>query len=146
MFLALKERLPAPYLRLATQFTKFAIVGTTGTVVDFGVLNLLVILFQFNIYLANTFSFSAAVLNNFLLNRAWTFRELRGGNPAVQLVQFAIVSIGGYIINQAMMYLFIEHVHLWYNWAKAVATLVVLFWNFAGNRLWTFRGSSCASG
>lgn len=140
MFPTLKARFPAQYLRLATQFTKFAIVGTIGTVVDFGVLNLLVVLVQLDIYLANTFSFSLAVLSNFLLNRAWTFREARGRNPAVQLMQFAIVSVGGYIINQAIMYVFIEQVQLWYNWAKAVAVVLVLFWNFTANRLWTFRG------
>ena len=27
-----------------------------------------------------------------------------------------------------------------YNLAKAVAIVVVLFWNFGANRLWTYRG------
>jgi putative flippase GtrA len=34
----------------------------------------------------------------------------------------------------------LNHYELAYNLSKAVATIIVLFWNFGANRLWTFRG------
>jgi len=129
--------------RLVKQFLKFAVVGTIGFGVDFGILTALVELFHVNLYVANTVSFTAAVLSNYLWNSFWTFGDLpkRHGR---QLVQFFIVSIIGLCINQAILYFFhdIAGLHVFrfgYMVAKAIATIVVLFWNFAANKLWTFR-------
>jgi putative flippase GtrA len=33
-----------------------------------------------------------------------------------------------------------SHFALAFNLAKAIAIVVVLFWNFGANRLWTYRG------
>jgi len=126
------------------RFIKFAIVGAFGAVVDFGVLNLLILGFDFSKFWANTCSFSAAVLSNFVWNRFWTFPESRQERLLPQLIQFALVSIGGYIINQTI-FLGLDTLifHIWgtlgYNISKAIAILVVLFWNFGINRVWTYR-------
>jgi len=34
----------------------------------------------------------------------------------------------------------LAHYNLAYNLSKAIATIIVLFWNFGANRLWTYRG------
>lgn len=128
------------------RFLKFAVVGTSGAVVDFGVLNLLHLVFGFSKFWANTFSFSAAVLNNFTWNRLWTFPESRERNLKSQLVQFAIVNLIGLFINQIVFLSLDAYVfgpwlgELGYNVAKAVAIVVVLFWNYGINRIWTYRG------
>jgi len=130
--------------REVVRFLKFATVGAIGTVVDFAVLNLLILVFGFSKFWANTCSFSAAVVSNFIWNRLWTFPESRQEPLVPQLIQFALVSIGGYVINQTI-FLGLDALvfHVWgtlgYNIAKAVAILVVLFWNFAVNRIWTYR-------
>ncbi len=126
------------------RFVKFATVGAIGTVVDFGVLNLLILVFGIAKFWANTCSFSAAVLSNFIWNRLWTFPESREERLLPQLMQFALVSLGGYIINQTI-FLGLDSLvfHIWgtlgYNISKAIAILVVLFWNFGINRIWTYR-------
>jgi putative flippase GtrA len=126
------------------RFVKFATVGAIGTVVDFTVLNVLILVFGLSKFWANTFSFSAAVLSNFIWNRLWTFPESRQEPLVAQLIQFGLVSIGGYVINQTI-FLGLDALvlHEWgtlgYNVAKAIAILVVLFWNFAVNRIWTYR-------
>jgi len=125
-----------PYL---VQFVKFSIVGVIGTTIDFGFLNLLVIVFGLNVYLSATFSFILAVINNFIFNKYWTFSDKKGRNFSLQFLQFGIVSIIGLGINLAVMYLLIHFVSLWYNWAKVFATIIVLFWNFLGNKYWTFK-------
>lgn len=143
--------------REVKRFAKFAIVGAAGSVTDFTVLNVLVQLFGFKPVWANIFSFAAAVIQNFMLNRRWTFPESKQRQAGRQLVQFALVSIIGLGINTLILatvdHLLINfwthlvgHEHLGftisYNFAKLVAIGVVLFWNFAGNRLWTYRGLS----
>ena len=125
---------------LISQFLKFAVVGVLGTLIDFGLLNFFVKVFRFNVYFAATLSFLAAVINNFLLNKYWTFKitqaEKRG---RWQFIQFGLVSVIGLAVNLLIMYVLIHYFHLWYNWAKAGATVVVLIWNFWANKLWTFK-------
>ena len=124
--------------RFVRQFVKFAIVGSIGAMVDFGVLIFLKEVVGFNLYVANTFSFSAAVLNNYVLNSFWTFADQEKRHQK-QLMQFVIVSVIGLGINQVLLYFFHDVIGLWYIIAKGLAILLVLFWNFFANRFWTFR-------
>ena len=127
------------------RFIKFALVGTLGAVVDFSVLNIGILVFGLSKPVANTFSFSAAVLSNFTWNRLWTFPEARDRPILPQLGQFTLVNVVGYFLNQ-LIFLGLDYLvlHRWgvagYNLSKAIATLVVLFWNFGVNRVWTFGG------
>ena len=77
------------------RFFKFMVVGTIGAVVDFGILNVLMLTFRAqhvdlgawhlfgtltlngNLTLSNTISFTTAVLSNFIWNRFWTYPESR---------------------------------------------------------------------
>jgi putative flippase GtrA len=131
--------------RELTRFVKFAVVGSVGTVVDFSVLNVLILFVGLSKFWANTCSFTTAVVSNFVWNRLWTFPESRERGLVSQLVQFALVSLGGYVINQ-VIFLGLDtlYFHVWgtlgYNLSKAIAILVVLFWNFGVNRVWTYGG------
>jgi putative flippase GtrA len=145
------------------RFLKFATVGVIGSVVDFTVLNVCMRTFeavglgvgwnvpmdphQIQLALANTISFSTAVLSNFTWNRLWTFPESRDRPLGSQLAKFAIVNVLGLVINTVILlvmdqYVFSHFVNeqLSYNLAKAFAIGVVLFWNFGINRIWTYRG------
>ncbi len=145
-----------------SRFLKFAVVGTLGAVIDFGVLNLLVQLAGIPKVIANVFSFTAAVISNFIWNRLWVYPETRGDPLRKQFAQFSVVNVAGLLINTLIFYgadrwflgetgllagpvgsfallIGMEHFDLAYNGAKVIATGVVLFWNFFINRLWTFR-------
>lgn len=137
------------------RFVKFATVGAAGAVTHFTLFNVLLQLLRFSTYLSNTVGFCAAVAQNFILNRTWTFREKRGRAAGSQLAQFVVVSVFGLLLNMMVLagvrYAFAP---FWAqiftgqeqmarligdNFALAVAIGVVMFWNFAINRLWTFR-------
>lgn len=145
------------------RFIKFAIVGTIGTVVDFTTLNLLIQLFGLTKFWANTCSFTAAVISNFVWNRLWTFPESRQRPLLSQLGQFGLVNVAGLAINQIIFLgldsfvlgeagamagpvsglaglIGLEHFTLAYNLSKAIAIIIVLFWNFGINRIWTYKG------
>jgi putative flippase GtrA len=130
----------------ANRFIKFAIVGTIGAAVDFSVLNLAYKAFGLPLVAANTLSFTLAVLSNFTWNRLWTFPESRARPIRSQLPQFALVNVVGLVINNLILLglhvVFSSFINdPWdYNLAKAVAIVIVLFWNFGANRLWTYRG------
>jgi putative flippase GtrA len=143
-----------------TRFVKFAIVGGIGAVIDFGILNTLIfwanwhLLFPINgteidvgAIAANIVSTSMAIVSNFIGNRLWTFPESRNRKKRFQLPKFTMVNLAGLLINTAIFYTSYQFLFLpllgktlSVQLAKALAIGLVLFWNFFGNRLWTYRG------
>jgi len=128
------------------RFLKFAIVGTIGAVVDFSVLNILVLAFGWPKEYANLVSVTCAVISNFTWNRLWTYPESRERPLHTQFGQFALVNLFGLAINQFFFVmtdsLIFDEIFphpIDYNFAKATAVVVVLFWNFFVNRRWTYR-------
>ncbi len=128
------------------RFLKFATVGALGMVVDLTVLNVLHKVFGLHLLVANSISFTTAVISNFTWNRLWTFPESRQRPIVTQLGKFAIVNIIGLGINNAILWGVFHLVTdfipdpLDYNLAKITAIGVVLFWNFFVNRAWTYKG------
>lgn len=136
------------------KFIRFAIVGILGSVVDFGVFNLLATVLKVPAIWASVVSFSLAVVNNFLWNRYWTYPETRSVPLVKQLSQFAIVSVAGLgirtplfaVIEKPLIRLageWIPHILtptiVGHNIALAIVILIVLLWNYFVNRKWTFR-------
>lgn len=128
------------------RFVKFGLVGALGAIIDIGLLNLLRGVFGWDLIWANTASVSAAIISNFIWNRYWTFPESRARKKRRQLPQFALVNLIGLLLNNLIVVgidaLLVSILgEPWsYNVAKIVAIGVVFFWNFAVNRLWTYRG------
>jgi putative flippase GtrA len=128
------------------RFLRFLLVGLSGTILDFAILTILKTFFGVPTIIANTISYSVGVINNFILNRAWTFSEARDKHWLMQFGQFLVINIIGIGINNLIV-VGLEHplgqlLHIpsaGFLPAKLVATGVVVIWNFIANRLWTFR-------
>lgn len=141
--------------RERARFLRFALVGIVGAVVDFGTANLLVYAFGAPLVLAGTISFIAAIINNFIWNRYWTYPDSRSRPIVQQFIQFAVVSVMGLLIRvpilhwtEPFLYRFLTGLpfslgaltpdFLAKNLTLAVAVVVVMFWNFFVNRYWTY--------
>lgn len=137
-----------------TRFIRFAIVGIIGAVVDFGIFNLLLVIFPIEAVWASAISFVAAVLSNFYWNRVWTYPDARMKSLARQLFQFTIVSVFGLGIRVGLFALLEDFLielsarllpaevlspqFAGHNMTLAFAILVVMLWNFFANRFWTY--------
>lgn len=103
--------------------------------------------------IAQAISFLVAVTSNFMWNRYWTYPDSRSKPISRQASQFLIVSLLGLAIRtlvfvlaqpamialaQAVMPSEADSVAVGENLALAVAVVVVLFWNFGINRVWTY--------
>ena len=86
-----------------TRFLKFAVVGSIGAFVDFGILYLLHVVVGWPLALSNTISFTCAVLSNFTWNRLWTYPDSRSKSITAQLGQFFIVNVAGWAINTGIL-------------------------------------------
>ena len=93
-------RRPKEFVR----FLKFATVGMVGMVVDLTVLNVMHKVFGLPLLVANTISFTTAVISNFTWNRYWTYPDSRTKPVARQLVQFGIISVMGLVIRVPLLY------------------------------------------
>lgn len=145
----------------AKRFVKFVLVGLIGAVVDFGTFNILRPIFLDLIHnetvavtTAQTISFIAAIVSNFIWNRYWTYPDSRTKSFRRQFAQFVVVNTAGILIRGPIVYA----THNWFgdviyastslsesfartlgdNVSVALAVGVVMFWNFFVNRYWTY--------
>jgi putative flippase GtrA len=122
---------------LLRQFITFTGVGLVAAVAHYGVLILLVELGRMQPVFATLWGFLAGAAVSYLLNRRFTFRSDRPHRAAAP--RFLAVSTGGFVLNGLVMWLLNEGWGVPYLLAQVIATLIVLFWNFTVNLLWTFR-------
>jgi len=142
------------------QLVKFAIVGVLNTLVDFAVFQTLNLLLGW-VYAAQVFGYTCGIVNSYLWNSSWTFREQRTRSLREMLLFLAVnlVSLG---VSLGVMWLCREAFGLTNEWAaswmpdalsgfvkgdtidKLIATFVAIIVNFGGNRLFVFNGNGNA--
>jgi len=159
------------------RFLKFVVVGLFGALVDFGTVYLLqatvlpptdpngnrLIL---NVTAATSIAFAAAVGNNYIWNRFWTYPDARGRSARRQLALFTFVSLIGWLgrtlwinaayhpIGIALMPVALPLIQVFRPGyvpsvsgddklgtmiAQLIGVVVVMFWNFFANRFWTYN-------
>lgn len=123
---------------LNSQLFKYLVVGSLGTFLDIGFLYLFFDILGINLYLAVTLSFTIAFLNNFFLNKSWTFQS-RSRNYRKLMTKFFIVSMIGLILSIGLMFVMVDLIGIWHILAKILTSGVVVVWNFLANKFWTFR-------
>ncbi|MBQ3938731.1 MAG: GtrA family protein [Clostridia bacterium] len=145
------------------QLIKFAIVGASNTLVDMIVnIGLTKILELFAsggwiTYAAKTVGYACGVLNSYILNSRWTFKEERK-QDAREIFSFIGVNIAVLLISLGLIYAFTNWLHLdswWMNlglpewltkiiggrlFCSLVATVICIFVNFILNKLFVFTG------
>jgi putative flippase GtrA len=119
------------------QLGKFCVVGAVGYLINLAVYDVLLHA-GLHYLLAATCSFLVAVTSNYMWNRLWTFRELRG-HVGVQGMRFFVVSLVALGANLLVLHLLIAYGSLGKLPAQAVAIVLVTPLNFVGNKLWSFR-------
>lgn len=131
--------------RSGKQFVKFALVGGVGTLVNLAVLKLSLMGWeQFASaaslsveILASAVAFLVAVVNNFLLNRWWTFRST--GPAHLEFGKFMTVSLAGLGLNTVAFSFFRAHLEFPVLLCQLLAIGCVLPFNFLLNKFWSFR-------
>jgi putative flippase GtrA len=123
------------------QLVRFGFVGGVGFVVNVTVYALLVHGAELDYLAANVVAWLVAVLNNFVLNRHWTF-DAREGRAHHQAVRFLLVSLAAEAVSLLLLTLFVEVAHLPKVPAQTLAVAGAMPLNFLGNKLWTFRSEA----
>jgi len=143
---------------LIWQAAKFILVGVLNTLVDLGVLNLLMLVSNissgvfFSVF--KTISFSVSVTNSYFWNKLWTFKkenaekiEVKSGK---EVIQFFVVSVIGWLLNLGISSFIVNVVgpqfglssKLWANVGALSATGANMVWNFIGYKFVVFKQKS----
>src|SRR6185437_6529241 len=130
-------RKPANWLQLV----RFGLVGGMGFVVNVAVYALAVHGAGLEYRAASVVAWLVAVLNNFVLNRHWTF-DAGDGRAHHQAGRFLLVSLLAEAVSLLLLTLFVEVAHLEKVPAQALAVAASMPFNFLGNKLWTFRSEA----
>jgi len=120
------------------QLVRFGLVGGIGFIVNVAVYTLFVHSVGVDYRLANIAAWLIAVINNFVLNRHWTF-DARDGRARPQAIRFLLVSLAAEAFSLALLTLFVEVAGVAKVPAQALAVAGSMPLNFLGNKLWSFR-------
>jgi putative flippase GtrA len=119
------------------KFLKFAVVGASGVLVDFGFTWFFKEIVKIQKYVANAIGFTMAASSNYFLNRVWTF-ESHNPNIGMEYGKFLFISLLGLGINTFILWLLVSKFKQRFYLSKLFAIAVVTVWNFFLNWIFTF--------
>jgi dolichol-phosphate mannosyltransferase len=119
------------------QLLKFCIVGASGYVVNLIVYYTMIHGIGAQYLVASVVAFLVAWLNNFVLNRQWTFPKI-GTSPVTQAAKYLVVSVIGLVVNLGILWALV-HVGTDTLLAQAIAIAAVTPLTFVLTRSWAFR-------
>jgi putative flippase GtrA len=120
------------------QLVRFATVGASGYVVNLGVFAACVHLLKIDYHVSAVIAFVLSVLNNFWLNRHWTF-EARHEHPIFQGARFFAVSLVAFAFTYVVLIVLVDTAGMAKVVAQAIAIAAGTPLSFVGQKLWSFR-------
>ncbi|MBI5585435.1 MAG: GtrA family protein [Deltaproteobacteria bacterium] len=127
--------------RTGNQFLRFSLVGSSGVLVNLAVYTSAIYILSWHYLLAGTISFMVAMTNNFIWNRYWTFKSHQNGQAGAkgQYFRYFLVTLFGYLVNMALLWVFIDGLHWHAVLSQLLAIMVTTLSNFLGSKLWAFK-------
>lgn len=132
-------------MKLSRELLLFVVSGVLGFVVDAGVVQALVSLFDANPYAARVLSFLCAATVTWAFNRHYTFAgKRRYANRRAELTRYLIAMAGGFVLNYGTYVLVLWLLPLARDWpvigvAAGSAAGAVL--NYLSSKFWIFSDS-----
>ncbi|MEK7598490.1 MAG: GtrA family protein [Patescibacteria group bacterium] len=144
------------------QLAKFVIIGVMNTLVDLGILTLLIFIFRALFQIESSLvvlagistysfykgaSFILANINSYYWNKYWTFSQNSEKEAGTEFLQFFTVSLIGFLINVFIASYVFKAVSpfaglnsdQWALIGAAAGSLLGLVWNFVGYKFIVFK-------
>lgn len=128
--------------RLLVDLVKYGFASAAALALDYGLLLLLHETFGVDYLVAAAIGFSSGLLLVYFSSVAFVFRDRRSMRPAIEFGAFVAVGIVGLVLNETLMYVFVEHVRLTAAWAKIPTAGFVFAFNFTARRALLFSAPS----
>jgi len=103
------------------RIVRFVGAGIVNTIVDFGILNILVFVFHTPKWLANTISVTTAIIVSYLLNHYFVFKSTQG-HSVEHVGKFVLITlIGIFVVQDGGLYVLLN----WIPWFGTLAISIV---------------------
>ncbi|MGC9930811.1 GtrA family protein [Priestia aryabhattai] len=117
-------------------FIKFALVGVVNTLIDFVVYALLTTI-GVNYILAQWLSYSAGILNSYVMNRKWTFKKKEKSSKR-EVISFVVVNLITLSLTSFLLTVLYNKWGIPLLISKLLITIVSVGINFIGTELFVF--------
>ena len=121
--------------KLTRQILRFGVVGAIAFAIDYTVMLLLTEVVGLHYLLSSAAAFLVSVVFNYILSVSYVFEMDRSRSGGGQFAFFALMSAGGLGVNQLVMWLLSDGLHIPYQLSKLAATGVVMVYNFVTRKL-----------
>ena len=118
------------------QYAKFAVVGITSLMVDYGVLVFLTesTAFGLDYFQASAFSYTISIFVNYILSVKYVFHGREDMSRMKEASIFFVLSLIGLFLNQMVMWFAVECLGIYYAMAKLLSTLMVTNYNYLSRK------------
>ena len=121
------------------QFFRYIFVGGASFVTDYVLLHIIT---ETGIYylVSGIISFIAGLCVNYALSKLLVFsKKTSGAEKAKEFSVFAIIAVLGLGLTELLMWIFTDKLGWYYMISKAIAAIIVLFWNFFMKKILLYR-------
>jgi len=121
---------------LVLQYCKFAVVGITSLMVDYVFMVFLTenTAFGLDYFQASAFSYTLSVFVNYILSMRYVFHGRDDMGKVKEASIFFMLSLVGLFLNQAIMWIAVDIMGIYYVGAKLLSTLLVTNYNFISRK------------
>ncbi len=119
---------------LILQYCRFAAVGITSLMVDYGTMVFLTENTALGYFKACAFSYTLSVFVNYFLSMKYVFHGREDLSKMKEATIFFVLSLIGLFLNQVVMWITVDMFGVYYAAAKLLSTLIVTNYNFVSRK------------
>ena len=121
------------------QFVRFCIAGGFAFTVNLAVLYTLTDILHIYYLLSTVGAFLVSLAVSFTLQKFWTFRDRSREHLHIQLPLYVGMQVASVSVNAALMYVFVEYLHVWYLFSQAIISFGLAVIIFFINKSYIFK-------
>ena len=122
------------------QFTKFALVGGSGSLIGLGILWIFTELAGWYYLVSLTLALLVSVSNNYLWNSKWTFKDKKASIKGFG--KYLSLSAGTLVLNLILVFILTDVIGIWYMFSAIITTGIVFLINFTLSRKYVWNSIS----
>ena len=120
--------------KLFKQLFRFGVVGGLAFLIDAGLLYILTEFCHIHYLISSVISFTVSLAFNYILSIIWVF-DVKKKQTYKDVILFVVLSVIGLGINQLVMFLGVDLLHIYDMLCKVISTIIVMIYNFITRKI-----------